>query len=85
DFAGGVLLTAQSAAIMTVPRSLARVAARLLPVALAEPPLPLPALRAYLSWHQRFDEDPGHRWFRERVIECTADLDDASVERPSDP
>ena len=36
-------------------------------VAHRPPPLPLPALPVAVTWPQRLDADPGHRWFRERV------------------
>jgi len=28
-------------------------------------PFPMPCISEYLIWHKRFDDHPGHRWFRE--------------------
>ena len=38
-----------------------------LPIACRKPPLEFPELTLDMCWHQRFDEDPGHCWFREVV------------------
>lgn len=35
-------------------------------------PLPLEPVMGRLVWHRRFDDDPGHRWFREAIMECLA-------------
>lgn len=37
-------------------------------LAVRDPPLPLPALTAVVSWHRRHDGDPVHTWFRTRVV-----------------
>jgi len=31
-------------------------------------PIPLPPVRFALSWHARFQDDPAHKWARERVF-----------------
>lgn len=36
---------------------------KLLPV-----PVPLPPYRVKQYWHQRYHQDPGHRWFRELIV-----------------
>jgi len=33
-----------------------------------KPPLALPTYRPRLVWHERFDQDPAHRWFRQAVV-----------------
>jgi len=31
-------------------------------------PIAMPAARVAMAWHPRFDDDPAHRWVRERVL-----------------
>lgn len=45
-----------------------------LDLVLREPPLPLPPVRVAAMWSERFAADPGHRWFRERVVAVAAGL-----------
>lgn len=51
--------------VVTAPESTARSVAADLALALLPLPFDLPAARAYLSWHQRYDTDPAHIWLRE--------------------
>jgi DNA-binding transcriptional LysR family regulator len=48
-----------------------RLAHRLAPaigLAIAEPPIPMPAHDACLAWHRRFDQDRGHMWLRDMIV-----------------
>lgn len=38
------------------------------PLAVRPPPLSLPDVPVAATWPERLDGDPGHRWFRERVV-----------------
>ncbi|MFO0628502.1 MAG: LysR family transcriptional regulator [Polyangiales bacterium] len=40
-----------------------------LPLALFDPPVPLPGFTTHLVWHARLHDDPGQRWFRRCVRE----------------
>jgi len=60
---------AQSDCIATFPRGLARFFARILPLQIAEVPLPMPDTNISLIWHSRVESDPAHRWFRKMVID----------------
>ncbi|MDQ0835758.1 DNA-binding transcriptional LysR family regulator [Streptomyces achromogenes] len=51
--------------LVTVPESTARPAAAQLGLTLLPLPLDLPPASVYLSWHQRYDTDPAHRWLRD--------------------
>ncbi|MCB9671837.1 MAG: LysR family transcriptional regulator [Alphaproteobacteria bacterium] len=46
---------------------------------LREPPLPVPPVRAAALWKVRHADDPGHRWFRERLVEALTARFDAIV------
>jgi DNA-binding transcriptional LysR family regulator len=47
------------------PRELAADLAKDLGLLLLEPPIPLPALKVALVWHERLAADAGHKWLRE--------------------
>ncbi|MEO7404683.1 MAG: LysR family transcriptional regulator [Burkholderiales bacterium] len=54
--------------VVSVPARVARIFAsmgrfRALPL-----PVPVPHAEVKLHWHERFDQDPGSRWLRERII-----------------
>nr|WP_319595570.1 LysR substrate-binding domain-containing protein [Streptomyces sp. ID05-04B] len=51
--------------LVTVPESTARPAAARSGLTLLPLPLDLPPAAVYLSWHQRYDTDPAHRWPRD--------------------
>jgi DNA-binding transcriptional LysR family regulator len=71
-FSGAPLLLAQSDMIATLPRSMAEAGQRIAPLALHTPPLDLPRSDAFLWWHERFQRDPGHAWFRQALLAAFA-------------
>ncbi|MEU5115868.1 LysR family transcriptional regulator [Streptomyces longwoodensis] len=50
--------------LISVPDATARAATADLGLAVLPLPLDLPLAPVYLSWHQRYDTDPAHRWLR---------------------
>lgn len=58
-------LASRSDLLLTAPETLAREAARHWRLSRRPVPLDLPRLPNLMAWHERFDRDPGHRWFRE--------------------
>ncbi|MFJ6530811.1 LysR family transcriptional regulator [Streptomyces longwoodensis] len=50
--------------LISVPEATACAAAADLGLAVLPLPLDLPLAPVYLSWHQRYDTDPAHRWLR---------------------
>ncbi len=48
-------------------RALAEKLAEKLRLRIFPPPLPLPNVGVYLSWHRSRENDPGHRWLREGI------------------
>ncbi|MEM9458455.1 MAG: LysR family transcriptional regulator [Myxococcota bacterium] len=64
-FAPAPFLVADSDLLLTAPRSLAVAAARYVEISTRPVPLPLSPTPTMLVWHERFDRDPAHRWFRD--------------------
>jgi len=58
------LVVAQSDLVVTGPSMLIRYFSELVPLQVLEPPIELPTYPEEAYWHERFDEDPGHRWLR---------------------
>ena len=61
------LVIAHSDLILTGPSMLIRYFAELVPLQVLVPPIELPTYPEEAYWHERFDEDPGHRWLRKLV------------------
>jgi DNA-binding transcriptional LysR family regulator len=69
SFLAGLFVVSSSDLLMNAPVPLVNEAATKLRLITREAPLRLPAVRFSLSWHERFQNDPAHRWARERVFE----------------
>ena len=76
-FLAAPLIVAASDLILTGPRSVLRYVCQRAPLRLVETPLELPGFQLGLFWHQRVQEDPGHRWLRDVVASAfrTTDLE----------
>jgi DNA-binding transcriptional LysR family regulator len=61
--------------IACLPSRLAQAFAKQLGFVVKEAPIDLPPYDAWLTWHRRFDQDPGHRWLRTTFIRAAATLD----------
>jgi DNA-binding transcriptional LysR family regulator len=73
------LAVSQSDMILTgIARQLESVA-RLLSLAILEPPVPLRAIEVVMTWHERRTNDALHRFFRELVVEASLPV---TAERP---
>lgn len=66
-FLGAWTLVAQSDLLLVIPRRLANACATIVPVQILKPPIALPAFDVAQYWHERFHNDPGNRWLRNRV------------------
>ncbi|QYK01214.1 LysR family transcriptional regulator [Shewanella psychrotolerans] len=73
DFYGAASICAHSNLIFTLPSSFASHAQKLYP--LVELPLPLAfsPLAYVLLWHERNNDEPGHKWIRETICKSVAD------------
>ena len=60
-------VVARTDLIGTVPRRLASHIAQALPITIYDLPLPVPTLEFAMFWHARSQDDPGHKWLRERI------------------
>jgi LysR family transcriptional activator for leuABCD operon len=55
-------------ALAVVPRSVARFPAYAGQLQVIELPFPLFKLPVFAHWHERFENDPGHRWLRSLLV-----------------
>jgi DNA-binding transcriptional LysR family regulator len=73
-FMAAPLIVAQSELLVTAPSMLIRYFAELVPLQVLRPPIDLPTFPEEIYWHQRFDEDAAHKWFRELVKKTARDF-----------
>jgi len=67
-------LIARTDLIATVPGRLATYFAGLLPLAIVDPPVPLPSFEMYMFWHERAHQDQSNAWLRQQVVDAVRDL-----------
>ncbi len=60
--------------IATIPKRLALALQRQLKLAVHKPPFAIPAVSISQAWHQRFDNDAGHKWLRKLIKEIARDI-----------
>lgn len=65
-------LVASSDLLVTLGERLALAYAKLLPLQVVAPPVPIPSFINTLRWHDRWHGDPGHAWFRGVLAEIGA-------------
>jgi DNA-binding transcriptional LysR family regulator len=58
------MLAAETEMVLTIPRRTASRIARMLPLAIIDPPAPLPVYELSLVWHERLHRDPHYVWLR---------------------
>jgi DNA-binding transcriptional LysR family regulator len=74
QFGSALAIAAHSELVLTAPSAvMAAEGAEASLVSLAAP-LTLPHHAVTMLWHPRFTEDPGHRWFRDTLVEVSAGL-----------
>lgn len=71
-FLAGAMLVADSDMILTLPKRLARLLAKRLPLALLDLPLQVAPLSPAMIWHERFHGDPAHVWVRQQLVDVVA-------------
>jgi len=57
--------------VATMHNRLAQLYARSLPLRILPPPVELPTMQEYMSWHRSLDRDPMLRWLREKLVHMT--------------
>lgn len=68
-------IVAHSDLIATLPRRVAEVATGTLPVRIHPAPIDLWDVRIAVGWHERCQDDPGHRFFRDLVVATVGEHD----------
>ena len=63
-FVPAVFAIAHTDLILTVPRRLAKITARMAGVRVVEPPREIKAFPYFMAWHPRLSTEPAHKWFR---------------------
>jgi DNA-binding transcriptional LysR family regulator len=71
-FLAAPLAISHSDLVLTAPRRLAESLAQLWPLQVLEPPLALPPFDAVQLWHERYEDEPAHRWLRGALSRATA-------------
>ena len=74
NFTALAAVVAGSPLIGIVQHRLAQLIAGGLGLRSFEPPIEIPRLAEVLLWHGRNDDDPGHRWLREVIVQSARDL-----------
>ncbi len=69
-FLAAPFVIAASDMVLTLPESLARTFAATHGLRVLEPPVELAPFATHLVWHERYEDDPGHRWLREAVVKA---------------
>ncbi|MCB9761643.1 MAG: LysR family transcriptional regulator [Alphaproteobacteria bacterium] len=67
-FLAALFAVADTDLLFAAPRALVRRTAARLGLVVLPAPLPLPAVPVAAAWHERFQQDAQHRFFRERII-----------------
>lgn len=70
-------LIAQSDLILTLPKRMALRFSQTHPLQLIEPPLSIPCFGMYLMWHDRYQKDPAHQWFRDLIVRVIGEVSSA--------
>jgi DNA-binding transcriptional LysR family regulator len=73
-FMAAPLIIAESDLLLTAPAMLIDYFAKLVPLAVLEPPLVLPSYPEEAYWHERYDGDPAHRFLRDVLVRVTSGL-----------
>lgn len=69
NFVSCAFVASRTEAIGTMPARLASYLVGDLPLAVIEPPFPLPRIEISQVWHERVHHDAGHRWLRGRIFQ----------------
>jgi DNA-binding transcriptional LysR family regulator len=66
-FLAAPMVVAETDLVLTLPRSVANLLSARFGLAVYDPPLSLGSFSMQMIWHERFDRDPAHVWFRDLV------------------
>jgi DNA-binding transcriptional LysR family regulator len=66
-FVPAIFAISQTDLVLTVPRILAKITAKIGGLRVVEPPREIKAFPYFMAWHPRLSEEPAHAWFREQL------------------
>jgi LysR family nod box-dependent transcriptional activator len=61
--------------VATLPQTVAQLLSRTVDIRILAMPFDMPAIELAMQWPRRYDNDPGHLWFREMVVKCAAEVE----------
>lgn len=73
-FVTAPLIVARTDLVLTLPKRVAKVLSRMLPVRLLSPPLPLREFSMVQAWHERHHESPRHVFLRRLISDVSKKL-----------
>ncbi|MDC0713290.1 LysR family transcriptional regulator [Stigmatella sp. ncwal1] len=73
-FLAAPLVITRSDLVLTAPRRMVESFAQGWPLQVLKPPLTLPTFSAVQLWHERYEDEPAHRWLRNALLRATAHL-----------
>jgi DNA-binding transcriptional LysR family regulator len=66
-FVPAIFAIAKTDLVLTVPRRLAKMTAKIAGVRVVEPPREIKSFPYFMVWHPRLTSEPAHAWFREQL------------------
>jgi DNA-binding transcriptional LysR family regulator len=66
-FIPAIFAIAKTDLVLTVPRRLAKMTAKIAGVRVVEPPREIKSFPYFMVWHPRLTSEPAHAWFREQL------------------
>jgi DNA-binding transcriptional LysR family regulator len=66
-FLPAIFAIAKTDLVLTVPRTLAKIAAPIADLRVVEPPREIKAFPYFIAWHSRLSTEPAHAWFRDQL------------------
>jgi DNA-binding transcriptional LysR family regulator len=79
SFVGAPTIVAGTDLISTVPRAIGEFGTKRFGTVMRPVPIAMPRAEAFIWWHQRFQNEPGHRWWRRMLVEAFAPFNTAPV------
>ncbi|MBU2711322.1 LysR family transcriptional regulator [Zooshikella harenae] len=73
EFHAALEITRNSDLIFTCPHIFARHAVQNYPLAMLPLPITIDTITYLMTWHQRYESDPGHKWLRETLYQHIRD------------
>jgi DNA-binding transcriptional LysR family regulator len=60
--------------VVTIPKTLGEEFLKILPVKSFKPPVEIQKLEGQMIWHKRNNNDPGHIWLREKIVQSISTI-----------